>query len=206
MKITVTCKDCGKEREIDKANKTAAMRRQCHSCAQKKLQHHRYPPSRKGINSGLGYIGSDGYRMVNVGIKVYKREHRLVLEQNLNRELLSTETVHHINLVKLDNRLDNLFLCESENEHGKIHKSLDSVVTKLVDDGIIVFNRNIKSYEVAHLKLRELLEPPKKDNQQPSLTGNSFEGSETRSESRSDNNSSTSSEQVNPDDIVRTVQ
>jgi hypothetical protein len=42
---------------------------------------------------------------------------------------------------------------------------------------------NSMSYNVAHVKLRELLEHPEVGNQQPSLEGNLFEGSETRSES-----------------------
>jgi len=45
----------------------------------------------------------------------------------------------------------------------------------------------------AQVKFRELLGTLETDNQQPSLTGDSFEGSETRSESLyGDNNSSTS--------------
>lgn len=37
-------------------------------------------------------------------------EHRLVIEQNINRELFDFETVHHINGVRDDNRIENLEL------------------------------------------------------------------------------------------------
>lgn len=56
----------------------------------------------------------------------------------------------------------------------------------------------IKYLKLAHLKFCELLENPSnnKDNQQPSLNSDVFEGSETRSESINlDDNSSTSAGQ-----------
>jgi len=43
------------------------------------------------------------------------------MEEYLGRFLEAWETVHHINEIKIDNRLDNLFLC-SHKEHSAIHK------------------------------------------------------------------------------------
>jgi hypothetical protein len=47
-------------------------------------------------------------------------EHIIVMENYLGRMLYDGETVHHINEIKNDNRLENLFLCHRK-EHDKAH-------------------------------------------------------------------------------------
>lgn len=47
--------------------------------------------------------------------------HRLAVERVLGRELLSTETVHHINGNPSDNRLDNLIVFSSQSAHMYFH-------------------------------------------------------------------------------------
>lgn len=42
------------------------------------------------------------------------------MEQHLGRFLEPGEVVHHINEIKTDNRLENLYLCSAE-EHVQIH-------------------------------------------------------------------------------------
>jgi hypothetical protein len=78
-------------------------------------------------NYGGGkYIDDKGYvRILNpdhrYNIKGYVYEHRLVFESYLDRHLEPWETVHHINEIKTDNRVDNLFLCTVP-EHSAIHR------------------------------------------------------------------------------------
>lgn len=75
---------------------------------------------------GGKYIDDKGYvKILNPdhpkNIRGYIYEHRAVMERYLGRMLQPWETVHHINEVKVDNRIDNLFLCTVK-EHSAIHR------------------------------------------------------------------------------------
>ena len=172
-------------------------------CTQKAANANRGKPSFKkgkrqlevsGPNSpswkGGTYISSDGYRMIYVRndsptvstIKWsnYVKEHIAVMENLLQRELTSSEVIHHIDGDKLNNEIDNLLLCSSDKQHRQLHNQLERFTMELVRAKVIVFNKTTNQYEMADVKLRELLEHPEEDNQQPSLGSNSSEGSETR--------------------------
>jgi len=51
--------------------------------------------------------------------KRHNYEHRLVMEKYLRRELEMSETVHHKNGDKQDNRMENLILCRTMADHRK---------------------------------------------------------------------------------------
>jgi len=89
----------------------------------------------KGENShswkgGRHKQDTKGYMLVYMpnhprGKGSYVYEHRLVMEQHLGRYLESTEVVHHINQVKTDNRLPNLWLYAGSSEHMKNHAEFE---------------------------------------------------------------------------------
>lgn len=76
--------------------------------------------------NGGKYVDDKGYiRILDphhpFNIKGYIYEHRSVMEKYLVRILQPWETVHHINEIKTDNRVQNLFLC-THSEHSAIHR------------------------------------------------------------------------------------
>jgi len=80
--------------------------------------------------SGLGSMDAQGYRVVTVGPEwpyqsmVRKGkivpEHRKVMAESLGRPLLPSETVHHIDGNKVNNRLENLQLRQGRHGNGVV--------------------------------------------------------------------------------------
>ena len=68
---------------------------------------------------GTGFINKAGYRIVSDGNGGKIKEHRLVMEEYLDRKLLPHENVHHKNGIKSDNRIENLELWSTKQPRGK---------------------------------------------------------------------------------------
>jgi len=54
----------------------------------------------------------------------YRLEHRIVVEKFIGRKLTDKEIVHHINLNKKDNRIENLMIFPNDSEHIKFHTKI----------------------------------------------------------------------------------
>ena len=81
--------------------------------------HKQYKGGRVEANEGYWrqMISADDPLAVMRNHHVYVLEHRLVMARSLGRPLRDTETVHHINGDRSDNRLENLQL--RQGKHGK---------------------------------------------------------------------------------------
>jgi len=78
-------------------------------------RHYRY--------KGGYWIDPEGYKIIELkrlGERYRIPEHRLVMEQYLNRKLLQKEHIHHIDGNKLNNNIENLIIL-SPQEHAYLH-------------------------------------------------------------------------------------
>ena|SRR3990167_4538337 len=116
MRYSGFCKDCSKQL-------SSVYKQRCRSC------------SKKGVNNPMyGILGTDhpnyngGHRNKRGYMTIWDNnkkknvlEHRVIVERTINRQLRSSEIVHHINHDKTDNSLENLIIM-NQSDHVKLHK------------------------------------------------------------------------------------
>lgn len=128
------CVMCGKEFTCDKS--AANSRKTCSRDCRNKLYTYIYVGEKAagyktGRTKNLGYVfilvrnHPHANRRLRSG-SGYVAEHRLVMEKKLGRYLTPEETVHHINEIKTDNRIENLMLFPSKAAHRKHHQKLNA--------------------------------------------------------------------------------
>lgn len=159
--IKVKCEVCGKERRVNYRNNFQKPEHVCRSCStRKRLIGKKYSKEHsEAIRLGKlnspnfkGWIYQSGYKVIYKPdhpsvpkSKPYIQEHRLIMEEHLGRYLEKHEIIHHIDGNKLNNNLDNLYLCsginrnQSEVIHNECHNSLERLAMELVKRKLIKF-------------------------------------------------------------------
>lgn len=89
--------------------------------------------------SALGYVLVKNYDHPNRSKVNQIREHVLVMSNFINRKLEKGEVVHHINLKKDDNQIENLYLFSNNKLHMQAHHSLNQLVPELLKAGVVEF-------------------------------------------------------------------
>jgi hypothetical protein len=144
-----SCSVCGKETLKDRSNMRDYMESICSkACVVKK----RTKPDGSLKRKRGPFV--DSHIMVKLSSHPHANrdgfiaEHRHVMEKKLGRFLDLEEQVHHINLLKADNREENLIVFSSHSEHFKSHGSLNLCVAQLMERGVLLFDRETKTYKV----------------------------------------------------------
>jgi hypothetical protein len=105
------------------------------------------PNWRGGKRNTRGYISifSPLHPNASPSLKLVA-EHRLIAEKELSRFLTQEECIHHINFIKNDNRLENLYLFDSKSSHQKYHRLLKSNKKLLITKSNIVSSRRFADH------------------------------------------------------------
>ena len=99
----------------------------------------------KGKRNNCGYRYIYNPEHPNAPPSGYINEHRFIVEQSLGRLLGIDEWIHHVDMDKGCNDLENLSLC-SKVEHRKAHASFQKLCKELMQRGIVYFDKERRVY------------------------------------------------------------
>ena len=91
-------------------------------------KHYHWQGGKRTTNQGYIEIKSPNHPFKNK--QGYVPEHRLVVEKYLGRCLARLEVIHHINEIKTDNHIKNLYLFEKRWQHCIYHRFINCGKTK----------------------------------------------------------------------------
>tara|TARA_R100000656_G_scaffold101834_1_gene74101 strand:- start:97 stop:741 length:645 start_codon:yes stop_codon:yes gene_type:complete len=122
-----------------------------------------------GVSGENNYLFEEGRIMDNknsdyIQIKTMKHpyrtkgnyvvQHRWIMEKHIGRYLKpningkpgSGELVHHVDMNKKNNDINNLYLCKNMADHQRVHGSFNELCRILMENNIIAFDHNIGEY------------------------------------------------------------
>lgn len=90
------------------------------------------PSTRKTLNRGYVCINLSKDKRAKNNPYFSLREHQHIMEQHLDRYLKEGEQIHHLNGIKIDNRIENLKLFDSNSNHQKFEHAISFFAKQLI--------------------------------------------------------------------------
>jgi hypothetical protein len=166
--ITRICDECGSEEKktlgetIYSRSYKKYKKHLCKKCA----YIYRVDNQKKGKESpfwtgGLSYNGN-GYLRINLSGEYL---HKKIYSDYIGRKLTRREQLHHIDMIKDNNNIDNLFLCKNKSKHHIIHRSMEKLGFTLLYK-YIWFNKEKRIYQTKYYNCKNesneniIIEPP----------------------------------------------
>jgi hypothetical protein len=147
------CDECGKEekrlfatlrngRKVRRGNIDL-----CKNCANSG----KYRKLPKGINHGHYKHGltNNGYKRITSPDGKRMLEHKFLMEQKIGRPLETNETIHHIDMDKINNNISNLYLFNDKKEHNICHSQMEKMGYELLGK-YIWFDHKINEYALKY--------------------------------------------------------
>lgn len=112
---------------------------------------------RRRAIAGMGFLTSDGYRVVyrkghpNADVNGQIKEHTLVMSEMIGRALFPDETVHHRNGIRDDNRPENLELRASHHPRGQTPEDLLEWAHEIIERYGGIYDRQTERANDEHL-------------------------------------------------------
>jgi len=129
------CEKCGDRQDISCSSFFHRYKNKDQILCWKCSQENREIPIGKDNGHWKHGITTNGYRRINIGGKRVLL-HRHLAEQKLGRKLHPNEQVHHIDLDKLNNAPNNLYVYGSREQHQNVHMSLERCGFELLGKNI----------------------------------------------------------------------
>jgi hypothetical protein len=150
--VTRVCDDCGKIETVKMSIVWGGRQRRdnqtdyCKKCAYSHRRLIQEKMERSPSWNGGRYLNENGYWRVYDGSK-YIYEHKKIMSEFLGREISAKEKVHHIDMNKQNNSLDNLYLCKNKSVHSSVHAQMEEIGFSLLNNQIW-YNWIDKTYSV----------------------------------------------------------